>query len=211
VVLDRQLDVSRGDWLGTPGSVLPVPQRFAPRWPGWTPSPPARPQVLVRHGHRWVQARCASIGHRLDIHTLQPTDAHEPGVNDIGEVEFELQQPLPLEPYAHNRVGGALIVVDPASHRTSGALLVNEVALMTGRCLHRRRPGRRRPDHPARRRLLAEAEVVLFDALTDPALRDWLPGAWIDVGKRGFGHATGSRHRRAAGALAPAACASWCG
>ena len=41
-------------------------------------------------------------------------------------------------------------------------------------------------------RLLAQAEVVLFDALTDPALRDFAPNArWIDVGKRGFHHATG--------------------
>jgi sulfate adenylyltransferase subunit 1 len=29
-----------------------------------------------------------------------------------------------LAPYVDNRVGGALIVVDPASNRTSGALLV---------------------------------------------------------------------------------------
>lgn len=41
-------------------------------------------------------------------------------------------------------------------------------------------------------RALAQAEVVLFDALTDPALRDMAPRArWIDVGKRGFCHATG--------------------
>ena len=34
---------------------------------------------------------------------------------------------------------------------------------------------------------LAAAEVVLFDALTDPALRELAPQArWIDVGKRGF-------------------------
>ena len=40
-------------------------------------------------------------------------------------------------------------------------------------------------------RLLAQAEVVLFDALTDPALRELAPDAqWIDVGKRGFTHAT---------------------
>ena len=39
---------------------------------------------------------------------------------------------------------------------------------------------------------LADAEVVLYDALTDPALRDLAPQArWVDVGKRGFGHATG--------------------
>src|SRR5690349_15171686 len=34
---------------------------------------------------------------------------------------------------------------------------------------------------------LAEADVVLCDALTDPALRALAPRArWIDVGKRGF-------------------------
>ncbi|MEN9890019.1 MAG: hypothetical protein RLY78_314 [Pseudomonadota bacterium] len=39
---------------------------------------------------------------------------------------------------------------------------------------------------------LAGAQVVLVDALTDPALRALAPDAqWIDVGKRGFAHATG--------------------
>ena len=38
---------------------------------------------------------------------------------------------------------------------------------------------------------LAAADVVLFDALTDPALRELAPAAlWLDVGKRGFAHAT---------------------
>ena len=41
-------------------------------------------------------------------------------------------------------------------------------------------------------RRLAEASVVLFDALTDPALRELAPQAtWIDVGKRGFCDSTG--------------------
>ncbi|MDM4766146.1 uroporphyrinogen-III C-methyltransferase [Pelomonas sp. SE-A7] len=36
-------------------------------------------------------------------------------------------------------------------------------------------------------RALARADVVLFDALTDPALRELAPQAqWLDVGKRGF-------------------------
>lgn len=39
-------------------------------------------------------------------------------------------------------------------------------------------------------RRLAQAGVVLFDALTDPALRELAPQAeWIDVGKRGYAHA----------------------
>ncbi len=39
---------------------------------------------------------------------------------------------------------------------------------------------------------LARAEIVLHDALTDPALRELAPHArWIDVGKRGFCDSTG--------------------
>ncbi len=41
-------------------------------------------------------------------------------------------------------------------------------------------------------RLLATADVVLYDALTDPALREHAPHArWIHVGKRGFCDSTG--------------------
>ncbi|MCS6811361.1 MAG: uroporphyrinogen-III C-methyltransferase [Tepidimonas sp.] len=40
-------------------------------------------------------------------------------------------------------------------------------------------------------RLLGQADVVLADALTDPALRALAPQArWLQVGKRGFGQAT---------------------
>lgn len=36
-------------------------------------------------------------------------------------------------------------------------------------------------------RLLAQAQVVLYDALADPALRELAPQAqWVDVGKRGY-------------------------
>jgi len=41
-------------------------------------------------------------------------------------------------------------------------------------------------------RRLAQAEVVLYDALADPALRELAPEAlWIPVGKRGFADSTG--------------------
>ena len=124
VVFDRQLDVSRGDWLAAPDTLRPV-QRFSATL-AWLDTEAAiiGRKYLVRHGNRWVQARLAAITNRLDIHTLQPQDAHMLAVNEIGEVVFELQHALPLAAYAENRVGGALTVVDPASHRTSGALLV---------------------------------------------------------------------------------------
>lgn len=127
VVLDRQLDVSRGDWIATPQTVAAT-QRFSATL-AWLDTEPAQVgrKYWVRHGNRWVQARITSIESRLDIHTLDATDAHELAVNDIGHVLVETQQPLPVEAYETNRVGGALIVVDPASNRTSGALLVKAI------------------------------------------------------------------------------------
>jgi sulfate adenylyltransferase subunit 1 len=124
IVLDRQLDISRGDWIASPGGLQPA-QRFTATL-AWLDTEPATVgrKYWVRHGNRWVQARISAIAHRLDIHNLQPVAADQLQVNEIGEVSIELQQPLPVEPYASNRVGGALIVVDPASNRTSGALLV---------------------------------------------------------------------------------------
>ena len=124
IVLDRQLDISRGDWIGTPGGLAPV-QRFEATL-AWLDTEAAQVgrKYWVRHGNRWVQARISAIEHKLDIHTLEPIDAHELAVNEIGRVVVELQQPLPLEAYETNRVGGALIIVDPTSNRTSGALLV---------------------------------------------------------------------------------------
>ena len=126
--LDRQLDVSRGDWISTPDTVHDT-NRFSATL-AWLDTEPAviGRKYSVRHGNRWVQARITAIESRLDIHTLEATDAHELAVNEIGHVVIETQQPLPVEAYATNRVGGSLIIVDPTSNRTSGALLVKAAA-----------------------------------------------------------------------------------
>ena len=124
VLLDRQIDVSRGDWIVTPGAAQP--RRSFEATLAWLDTEPAvlGRKYWVRHGNRWVQARIVEIAHRLDVQTLAEAEAHELSVNEIGHVLVELQAELPLQPYADNRVGGALIVVDPSSNRTSGALLV---------------------------------------------------------------------------------------
>lgn len=125
LILDRQLDVSRGDWIVAPGKA--APQTRFPATLAWLDTEPAVPgrKYWVRHGNRWVQARISSIDSVLDIHTLQAQDAQAIKVNAIGRVQVEVQHEIPVEPFAFNRVGGALIVVDPTTHRTSGALLVD--------------------------------------------------------------------------------------
>ena len=129
VAFDRQLDVSRGDWLAAPGSLAPS-SRFSATL-AWLDTEPAivGRKYWLRHGNRWLQGRLGSVESRLDIATLAPREAGELAVNDIGSVTFETQQPVPVESFAGQRVAGALLVVDPATNRTSGALLVCEPSL----------------------------------------------------------------------------------
>jgi sulfate adenylyltransferase subunit 1 len=126
LVLDRQLDVSRGDWIATPGTLRGT-ARFAATLAWLDPEPAVvGRRYRVRHGHRWIAARIVAIEDRLDIGTLARTPADALAVNEIGRVVLETQQPLPVSTYADNRTAGALIVVDPSTNRTSGALLVED-------------------------------------------------------------------------------------
>ncbi|WP_073467476.1 sulfate adenylyltransferase subunit 1, partial [Rhizobacter sp. OV335] len=89
VVLDRQLDVSRGDWISTPSTIHET-QRFSATL-AWLDTEPAvvGRKYWVRHGNRWVQARITAIESRLDIHTLEAIDANQLAVNEIGHVIVE--------------------------------------------------------------------------------------------------------------------------
>jgi sulfate adenylyltransferase subunit 1 len=77
------------------------------------------------HGHRWVKAKVKRIVHRLDIHTLAEENANSLEPNAIGHIELTLQEPLATLPFLQSRALGSLVLVDTASHKTSGAVLVN--------------------------------------------------------------------------------------
>ena len=142
IILDREVDVSRGDWIvaapvpatpaeddfDTPAAVSPWPgQRELRATVAWMDDEPlvAGRVYWALHGHRWVKAKVRRVVHRLNIHTLAEEEAQQLEPNAIGHVELLLQEPLPAAPFAQARLLGSLILVDTASHRTAGAILVN--------------------------------------------------------------------------------------
>ncbi|MDP3132232.1 MAG: sulfate adenylyltransferase, partial [Burkholderiaceae bacterium] len=76
------------------------------------------------HGHRWVKAKVKRVVHRLNVNTLAEEEATQLDPNAVGHIELLLQEPLPVVAYTQSRVLGSLILVDTASHKTSGAVLV---------------------------------------------------------------------------------------
>jgi sulfate adenylyltransferase subunit 1 len=124
IVLDREVDISRGDWLLTPNAITPSQQITATvAWMDEEPLQAGR-TYLALHGHRWVKAKVQRIVHRFDIHSLAPQEASSLQANEIGTVELALQQPIAALPYTQSKALGALILVDTATHKTSGAVLV---------------------------------------------------------------------------------------
>ncbi len=124
IVLDREVDVSRGDWLLTPGGLEPA--REVAATVAWLDDEPlvAGRTYWALHGHRWVKAKVRRVVHRLDIHTLAEAEASQLEPNAIGHVELALQEALPVLPYARSRLRGSLVLVDTATHKTAGAVLV---------------------------------------------------------------------------------------
>jgi sulfate adenylyltransferase subunit 1 len=124
IVLDREVDVSRGDWLLAPGAF--TPSRELSATVAWLDDEPlvAGRVYWALHGHRWVKAKVKRIVHKLDVNTLAEQDADHLEPNGIGHVELALQEPVATLPYGRSRALGALVLVDTASHKTSGAVLV---------------------------------------------------------------------------------------
>jgi sulfate adenylyltransferase subunit 1 len=126
IVLDREVDVSRGDWL-LAAVGAPEGQRQLNTTIAWMDDEPlvAGRVYWALHGHRWVKVKVQRVVHRLNVNTLAQEEATELAPNAIGHVTLALQEPLVTLPFAQSRILGALVLVDTATHKTSGAVLVH--------------------------------------------------------------------------------------
>ena len=125
IVLDREVDVSRGDWLLAVDTF--TPSREITATIAWLDDEPliAGRAYWALHGHRWVKAKIKRVVHKLDINTLAELEATQLDPNAIGHVEISLQEPIAAVPYKLSRGMGSLVLVDTASHKTSGAVLIS--------------------------------------------------------------------------------------
>ncbi|TDS82785.1 GTP-binding protein [Comamonas sp. JUb58] len=143
IVLDREVDVSRGDWI----IAAPVPAAGnaadddfdtpaeQPAWPAtreitatiaWMDNEPllAGRVYWALHGRRWIKAKVRKVLNRLDINSLERQAAEQLEPNAIGRVEISLQEAIPAAAFVRSRELGSLILVDTASNSTAAAVLV---------------------------------------------------------------------------------------
>jgi sulfate adenylyltransferase subunit 1 len=124
VVLDRQVDISRGDWL----SLNPAPTtRNLQARVAWldTDAASTSRKYWLRHGTRWTLAKIARIDSKLNLATLNWDAADNLAANDIAQLQLVTQDALPVEAFSANQHTGAFVLVDAASNRTVAAGMVS--------------------------------------------------------------------------------------
>jgi bifunctional enzyme CysN/CysC len=124
VVLDRDIDVSRGDVLAA-APLPPLADRID-AWVVWMDDTPLfrgrAYQVML--GTQTVRGTVAEISSRLDVDSMRESPVRELVMNEIGRVSLSLSYPLVCEPYNDCRQLGGFILVDRLTRGTVGAGMV---------------------------------------------------------------------------------------
>lgn len=126
LVLDDEIDISRGDVLSHPSQRPEISDQFAAHilWMAQDPLLPGR-SYLMRSGCRWVPASVTTIKHKVDIHTLNQLAARNLAMNEIGVCNVATSMPIAIDPYANNREMGSFILVDRITNETVAAGMIS--------------------------------------------------------------------------------------
>jgi sulfate adenylyltransferase large subunit len=125
LVLDRELDISRGDLIVSTHAQATVAKRLqaALVWMDARPLQRNR-RYLLKHTSQTIPAFVSSIGHRTNIGTLAHEAAETLDMNGIGLVNIDLLRPIALDLYDENRSTGAFILTDTETNSTVAAGMI---------------------------------------------------------------------------------------
>lgn len=122
LVLDRPVDIGRGQWLVAADSPLPESDQFeaALAWLVEEPFLPGR-EYLLKIGTTTCSALLQPLKYRLDPVTGRHEAAECLALNDLGVVELALDQSVAFRPFRESRELGGFILIDRYSKQTVAA------------------------------------------------------------------------------------------
>jgi bifunctional enzyme CysN/CysC len=126
LVLDQEIDVSRGDILiKADDENLSVADQLQAHliWVGGETLLTGR-QYLVRMGTATSPGKIITVKHRVDIETQAKTSAKALALNDVGVVTLALDRPLPFDAYDRNRETGSFVLIDLYDNTTVAAGMI---------------------------------------------------------------------------------------
>ena len=121
IVLDREIDVSRGDVLCSSESLAPVADQFLAHLLWMAPEEllPGR-SYLMKLGTATAQASITSLRHKINVNTLEHVAGRTLHLNEIGVCNLSLDKAIVFEPYEKSRELGGFILIDRITDQTVG-------------------------------------------------------------------------------------------
>lgn len=123
LVLEDDIDISRGDMLVTPANLPGTGVDLQARvcWLHPRPLTPGK-KYYLRHTTQTVPVSVTSIDHRIDVSTLdQQKGVDALAMNDVGAIRLRAARPLLYDGFAANRQTGSFILIEQGSNATVGA------------------------------------------------------------------------------------------
>ena len=126
LVLDREVDISRGDVLVHPGETPDYSNQFQARlvWMNDEQAMPGR-SYLLKIGAQMVPASITALKFRTNVNTLEQSAAKTLELNEVGTVTIATDKPIAFDAYADNPLTGSFILIDRISNATLGAGVID--------------------------------------------------------------------------------------
>ena len=127
LVLEDEVDCSRGDMIVRPGNVPKISNAFDATivWMSSDALVPGK-TYLFKHTTQTVSGQIDSLKYRVDVNSLHRTPAPDLQLNEIGRCSVTLSQPIYFDAYRRNRFTGSFIIIDRISNTTVGAGMISD-------------------------------------------------------------------------------------
>jgi len=127
VVLEDEVDCSRGDMIVRPGNIPKSTNQFDATivWLNADPLLPGK-TYLFKHTSQTIPGQIDTLRYKVDVNTLHRSPAPDLQLNEIGRCSITLSQSVYFDAYKRNRSTGSFNIIDRLTNATVGAGMITE-------------------------------------------------------------------------------------
>ncbi len=126
LVLNNEIDISRGDIISSPSQLPQLADQFAAHiiWMDDDPMLPER-NYKIRFTTATGNARITDLVHKIDVNTLDQLASKTLELNEVGYCKLAVDKALAFDSYHDNKQTGAFVLIDKYTNLTVGAGVID--------------------------------------------------------------------------------------
>ena len=126
ICLEDEIDISRGEMLVKTDETKICQGRKFEAMLVWMDEAPmnVHNNFFIKHTTHTSRCHIDRIQHKVDVNTMEISDANSLKLNEIGRVTISSSTELFFDPYADNKPTGAFVLIDPITNNTSGVGMI---------------------------------------------------------------------------------------